>query len=64
MSCLMGWLLYLALGLALSVLRVRQNVRPADALFVGLFWPMELSRRWIEVVVGVLINPGWDGEGA
>jgi hypothetical protein len=60
----MGWLLYLALGLALSVLRVRQNVRPADALFVGLFWPMELSRRWIEVVVGVLINPGWDGEGA
>ena len=64
MSCLMGWLLYLALGLALSVLRVRQNVRPADALFVGLFWPMELSRRWIEVVVGVLMNPGWDGEGA
>lgn len=64
MSFVMGWLLYLALGLALSVLRVGQNVRPADALFVGLFWPLDLSRRWIEVVVGGMMNPGWDSEGA
>jgi len=64
MSVLMGWLLYLALGLALSALRVRQNVRPADALFAGLFWPLDQSRRWIEAVVGVLVKPGWEGEGA
>jgi hypothetical protein len=60
----MGWLLYLALGLALSALRIRQAVRPVDALFVGLFWPLDLSRRWIEVVVGVMVKSGWKGEGA
>jgi hypothetical protein len=64
MSFAMGWLFYLALGLALSALRVRQNLRLADALFVGLFWPLELSRRWIEVIVGVLVKSGWEGEGA
>lgn len=54
----LGVLLYLSLGLALSLLRSGQGLSPGDALFCGLFWPMELMRRWIEVLVDLLLGSG------
>lgn len=58
MSLSLGILLYASLALALSRLRLRQGGRFEDALFCGLFWPMELSRRWIELVVHTLFSVG------
>jgi hypothetical protein len=43
--------LYLALGLALTLLRRRQGMAFSDALFCGVFWPLELMRRGIELLV-------------
>ena len=43
--------LYLALGLALTLLRRRQGMLFSDALFCGVFWPLEVLRRWIELLV-------------
>lgn len=63
MSFSLGLLLYLTLGLALSQLRISQGVRPGDALFGGLFWPLDLVRRWIDVLVGVLLKTGWEKGG-
>jgi hypothetical protein len=60
MSFSLGLLLYLTLGLALSLLRISQGVRTGDALFAGLFWPLDLMCRWIDVLVGVLLRAGLD----
>ena len=48
--------LYLALGLALTLLRHRQGMAFSDALFCGVFWPLELLRRWIELLVRSLVQ--------
>ncbi len=48
--------LYLALGLALTLLRRRQGMAFSDALFCGVFWPLELLRRWIDLLVGRLVQ--------
>jgi hypothetical protein len=42
--------LYLSLGLALTQLRLSQGMTLSDALFCGMFWPLELLRRWIELL--------------
>jgi hypothetical protein len=60
MSFSLGLLLYMTLGLSLSLLRISQGVRSDDALFVGLFWPLDLMRRWIDVLIGVLLRAGLD----
>ncbi|OYY94999.1 MAG: hypothetical protein B7Y41_05455 [Hydrogenophilales bacterium 28-61-23] len=43
--------LYLSLGLALTQLRRNQGMPLSDALFCGVFWPLDLSRRGIELLV-------------
>jgi hypothetical protein len=48
--------LYLALGLALTLLRRRQGMAFSDALFCGVFWPLELLRRWIDLLVHSLVQ--------
>ncbi len=53
-------LMYGTLGLALCALRMGQGCRVDDAVFSGLFWPLDLSRRWIELGVRALIGPGWE----
>jgi hypothetical protein len=50
--------IYLVLALALASLRARAGSPPADALFRGLFWPVELTRCWIEVLVGRVLKAG------
>ena len=60
MSFSLALLLYLTLGLALSLLRINQGVRPGDALFGGLFWPLDLMCRWIDVLIGGLLKAGWE----
>jgi hypothetical protein len=46
---------YVFLGLALSHLRRRQGMTLGDAAFCGLFWPFDLLRRGIDLLVrGVL----------
>jgi len=52
--------LYLASGLALAWLRFNQGARAADAVFGGLFWPADLSRRWIDWLVRALLETGWE----
>lgn len=48
--------LYFALGLAMTQLKCRQGRPLADALFHGLFWPLDLSRRGIELLVRSLFQ--------
>jgi hypothetical protein len=48
--------LYLSLGLALTQLRLSQGMTLSDALFCGMFWPLELLRRWIDLLVGRLVQ--------
>ena len=48
--------LYLSLGLALTLLRRRQGMALSDALFCGMFWPLELMRRWIDLLVRSLFQ--------
>ncbi len=43
--------LYLVLGLALTLLRRSQGMFLEDALFCGMFWPLDLLRRGIELLV-------------
>jgi hypothetical protein len=43
--------LYLSLGLALTLLRRSQGMAFSDALFCGVFWPLELMRRGIELLM-------------
>jgi hypothetical protein len=43
--------LYLSLGLALTQLRRSQGMTLSNALFCGVFWPLELLRRWIDLLV-------------
>lgn len=56
MSLSLGLFLYVVLGLALGWLRKSQGVRATDALFSGLFWPMDQTRRWIELTVRALLK--------
>ncbi len=48
--------LYLSLGLAMTQLRLSQSMTLSDALFCGMFWPLELLRRWIDFLVGRLVQ--------
>lgn len=56
MSIGLAIVLYASLVLALAGLRLNQGARADDALFTGLFWPLEVTRRWIDVMVRVLIH--------
>jgi hypothetical protein len=58
MSTSLGLTLYLILGLALARLRLAQGSRLGDALFGGLFWPLDWCRRWIDLLVGMLLDTG------
>ena len=51
MSFSLGIALYFSLGLALSQLRISQGLALGDALFSGVFWPFDLLRRGIELLV-------------
>lgn len=51
MNTSLGLTLYLALGLALALLRRSQGMSFGDALFCGVFWPLDLLRRSIELLV-------------
>jgi hypothetical protein len=48
--------LYFSLGLALTLLRRSQGMSFGDALFCGLFWPLDLLRRGIELLVRSLVQ--------
>ncbi len=56
MTFSLGITLYLFLGLALSQLRRGEGMPHADALFCGVFWPFDLSRRGIELLVRGLVQ--------
>lgn len=56
MNFSLGLTLYLSLGLAMSRLRRSQGMSPGDALFCGLFWPLDLLRRGIELLVRGLLQ--------
>ncbi len=60
MSIGLAAVLYASLGLALAGLRLTQGARADDALFTGLFWPLEVTRRWIDVMVRALIRTEWE----
>lgn len=60
MSFSFGLLLYAILGLASTGLRMGQGAVAEDALFCGLFWPMDVTRRWIELVMRALLRAGWE----
>jgi hypothetical protein len=49
-------LLYLSLGLALSILRLGQGRPTGDALFGGLFWPMEWAACGIRLAAEDLLE--------
>lgn len=48
--------LYLSLGMALTLLRRSQGMLLPDALFCGVFWPLEVLRRWIDLLVRSLVQ--------
>lgn len=50
MTFSLGFTLYVALGLALAQLRYSQGTPIGDALFCGLFWPLDIFRRGIELL--------------
>lgn len=56
MSFSLGIALYFSLALALSQLRISQGLTLGDALFSGVFWPFDLLRRSIELLVRSLIQ--------
>jgi hypothetical protein len=56
MSFSLGMTLYFFLGLALSQLRRSQGMAAGDALFCGMFWPLDLLRQGIELLVHSLIH--------
>ncbi len=56
MSLALGIALYLFPGLAWSLLRHSQGMLAADALFCGLFWPFDVVRRGIELLVRGLVQ--------
>jgi len=56
MNFSLGITLYLSLGLALALLRRSQGMSREDALFCGLFWPLDLLRRGIELLVRSLVQ--------
>jgi len=56
MTISLGITLYFSLGLALSQLRLSQGLALGDALFSGVFWPFDLMRRGIELLVRVLVQ--------
>lgn len=49
-------ILYGVLGVSLGSLRAGQGWAFEDALFSGLFWPLDLSRRCIDLLMGVLVG--------
>lgn len=56
MSLTLTTLLYLSLGLALSYLRLDQGWRWGDALFGGLFWPLDWGARGIKVMADSILE--------
>lgn len=60
MSLSLALLLYVTLGLAWSGLRLGCGTRAGDAMFCGVFWPMDIARRWIELVVVGLLRTRWE----
>ncbi|HNC99824.1 MAG TPA: hypothetical protein PKW90_27095 [Myxococcota bacterium] len=54
--------LYASLGLAWTGLRLGRGEEAGNALFAGLFWPLDLPRRWIELMARGLV--GAEAEGA
>jgi len=56
MSISLSMTLYFFLGLALSQLRRSQGMAAGDALFRGMFWPLELLRQGIELLVRSLLQ--------
>ena len=48
--------LYLSLGLAMSLLRRSQGMAFGDALFCGLFGPLDLLRQGIDLLVRSLFQ--------
>jgi len=54
--------LYLSLGLAMTLLRRSQGMSFWDALFCGVFWPLELLRRGIELLVRRMFQANGHGE--
>jgi hypothetical protein len=56
MSLQLAIALYLGLGLALGQLRRRQGMKTDDAAFCGLFWPFDLLRHGIDLLVNRLIQ--------
>lgn len=51
MNTSLGLTLYIALGSALALLRRSQGMSFGDALFCGVFWPLDLLRRSIELLI-------------
>ena len=45
MNLSLSIMIYLSLGIALTQLRRNQGLSPSDALFCGLFWPIDLLTR-------------------
>ncbi|MEW5789200.1 MAG: hypothetical protein AB1899_15250 [Pseudomonadota bacterium] len=56
MSPALALSLYVILALSLTVLRLNQGWRPGDALFNGLFWPADLGRRGIDLLMAGLLD--------
>lgn len=56
MSFSLAIVFYLFLGLALAYLRRRQGMALDDAAFCGLFWPFDLIRCGIDLLVHRLLQ--------
>jgi len=56
MTFTLGMTLYFSLGLALTQLRRDQGMASDDALFCGVFWPLDLLRCWIDLLIAETKN--------
>lgn len=50
MSLTLYLLIYAGIALSLGWLRRRQGTPALDAWLVGLLWPLELARAWLELL--------------
>ncbi len=56
-------ILYAGLGLAMTLLRRRQGVKPAAALLAGLAWPLEIAAGCLDLLGSSLATlPASGGE--
>lgn len=50
MSVLLCAVVYMGVALSFAWLRTREGSGASDALLLGLLWPLEMARAWLELL--------------